>query len=135
MRKLLVLLALIPGAALADETIASGEWQLLALDGQRVNYEASFAIDAAGSVSGKAPCNNWFGQNQASLPALGLGTLGSTRMYCDRMAEEERFLSTLGVMTSAERIGENLVLRGAGRSMEFSRDPGSKASICVSCGD
>lgn len=133
MRKLLVLLALIPGPALAD--IASGEWQLLALDGQRVGYEASFAIDAEGRVSGQAPCNRWFGQNQASLPALSLGALGATRMYCERMDDETAFLAALGVMTSAEQIGENLILHGEGRSMEFSRDPGSKASICVSCGD
>lgn len=133
MRKLLALLALIPGPALAD--IASGEWLLIALDGRRVGYEASFAIDAEGRVSGQAPCNRWFGQNQASLPALSLGALGATRLYCERMDEETAFLAALGVMTAAEQNGENLILRGESRSMEFSRDPGSKAAICVSCGD
>ena len=46
---------------MADETITTGEWLLIAQDGVRTSYEATFVIDAEGKVTGKAPCNRYFG--------------------------------------------------------------------------
>ncbi|NPD17337.1 META domain-containing protein [Xinfangfangia sp. D13-10-4-6] len=117
------------------ETIDSGEWQLIAQDGVRVSYQASFAIDAEGMITGKAPCNRYFGPNGATLPALLLNSIASTRMYCDRMADESSYLSSLALMTASEIRGETLVLTGPDdRSLEFARDPGSKSLICDTCG-
>lgn len=128
-------LILTAGAAMADETITTGEWLLIAQDGVRTSYEASFAIDAEGKVTGKAPCNRYFGQNQATLPALSLGALGATRMFCDRQADEDSYMRSLSAVTASEIRGETLVLTGPDdASLEFARDPGSKSLICDTCG-
>ncbi|SEB45919.1 META domain-containing protein [Rhodobacter sp. 24-YEA-8] len=128
-------LACAAGAARSAETISGGEWLVIAQDGVRVSYEASFAIDADGQISGKAPCNRYFGPNQAELPALALTAIASTRMACDRMADEHAYLTALGAMTGAEIRGETLVLTGPDdSSLEFSRDPGSKSLVCDTCG-
>lgn len=126
---------LVSGMAMSAETIATGEWQIIAQDGVRVAYEASFAIDPDGKVTGRAPCNRYFGQNQAALPALSLGALGATRMFCDRQADEDAYLRMLGAMTAAGIRGESLVMTGPDdSSLEFARDPGSKSLICETCG-
>ncbi|WP_112311204.1 META domain-containing protein [Pseudogemmobacter bohemicus] len=128
-------LVLTTGAALSAETITSGEWLVIAQDGVRVSYEASFSIDVEGKVAGKAPCNRYFGQNQAGLPDLSLGALGATRMFCDHQADEDSYLKALGAMTRAGIRGETLVLTGPDdSSLEFARDPGSKSLICDTCG-
>lgn len=129
----LALAACVTASSAAE--ISGADWQLIAQDGARISYPASFSIDASGRVTGKAPCNSYFGQNGASLPALSLAALGSTRMTCPRQGDEDGYLRALSVMTAAEIRGETLVLTGPDdRSLEFSQDPGSKSLICDTCG-
>lgn len=135
MRKILTALCLLTSPALAEE-ITAGEWQLLALDGARFAESASLAIDAAGKIAGRAPCNRYFGTNGATLPALSLGGLGATRMACGALAEEQAYLTALGAMTAAELRDDHLILTGPeGRVMEFVRDPGAKDLVCLTCRD
>lgn len=116
-----------------SEDIASGEWHLLALNGAPTPSATSFAIDAAGAVSGKAPCNRYFGQNQAKLPALSLPNLAMTRMACPEMGAEDQIVQAIGAATSAELRQDHLILTGPSVSLEFVRDPGDKALICLTC--
>ncbi|MBE2276878.1 MAG: META domain-containing protein [Rhodobacteraceae bacterium] len=129
----MALTACVTRTAGADE-IASGEWFLLALDGTRFSAEASLAFDAAGGVHGKAPCNRYSGPNGATLPAVDLSRLASTRMACPALAEENLYLQALAVMTAAELRDGHLLLTGPdGRRAEFVRDPGDKALVCLTC--
>ncbi len=129
----LAMTACLARTACAEE-IAGGEWFLLALDGTRFPAEASLAFDADGGVHGKAPCNRYSGQNGATLPALDLSRLASTRMFCPAAAEENLYLTALAVMTEAELRDGHLLLTGPdGRRAEFVRDPGDKALTCLTC--
>lgn len=127
-------LALGASAGLAQASITQGEWFVLAIDGQPFRAEASFAIDADAKVTGRAPCNRYFGESKAALPALQLDALGVTRMACPEMAAESLYLGALAEMTTAALQGEHLVLSNAvGRRIELVRDPGNKALTCQTC--
>lgn len=134
MRNLLLTLALSlsAGAAMADPNITDHEWQLLKLDGTLVNFTASFAIDPAGRVTGKAPCNRYFGNNQQSLPLLSLDALGSTRMACPDLAAEDSYLKALTAVTTAQIEDGCLALRDDDAvRMVFVRDPQADAPTCA----
>lgn len=111
------------------------EWALVAIDGQVVDFPASLSLDSAGDVAGRAPCNSYGGQNQATLPDLSLPALRATRMACDRLAEEQTYFTALSAMTRLERVSAaTLVLTGAdGRSMEFARGPTDSRPNCTTC--
>ena len=120
------------GPALSDD-ITTGEWQLIALEGQPVTWTASLALTADGKVSGQAPCNRYFGTNGATLPDLSLGALGATKMACPDLAAEAVFFEALGAMTRAELDQGHLFLIGPeGRVMEFVRDR-TAGEPCLSC--
>lgn len=124
------------GAAMAQAEITSGQWQLLAVDGKRMQAEASFSIDSDGKITGRAACNRFFGQNEAELPKLSLPNLGATRMMCDRMAEEDALFQTLSVVDRAElREGHLLLLGPQGRVVEWVRDRDDKGLYCLTCSD
>ncbi|MFE3836496.1 META domain-containing protein [Pseudogemmobacter sonorensis] len=123
----------VPGTAMADDRIASGEWQLLAIDGVPVRAEATFALEPEGRVSGRAACNRYFGTNGAELPRLSLGALGSTRMFCDDQAEEDAYLTALSAMEVAEIREGHLIMAGGDRVLEFVRDRGEKGLVCQTC--
>lgn len=128
MRLLPLLAALAASAAMtactADTLDPTGvEWRLAAIDGSAVDMPATLAVDGSGAISGKAPCNRYSGQNQASLPDLKVPGFMSTKMACDRLDDEQVFFTALSAMTRLEmRDNDTLVLTGPdGRSMEFAR--------------
>ena len=130
----LAALAMIAGTAQAQDP-ARTKWELLAIDGELVDFSATLTFGDGGNVSGKAPCNRYGGQNQAKLPELKLGPLMATRMACDRLAEEQRYFDALAAMTRIDRQDRRtLVLFGPdGRSMEFADDLMSTLTRCVTC--
>jgi heat shock protein HslJ len=112
------------------------QWQLLAIDGTRTDARATLRIDAENVLAGAAPCNRWTAGNGAELPALALGAIRSTRMACERLAEEQAFFDALSRMTAVALAGErNLVLTGPdGRTMEFVPDGADPAvETCTTC--
>lgn len=111
------------------------EWRLLALDGQIVDMPATLSIETDGRISGKAPCNGYSGQNQASFPDLKLGGVAATKMACDQLTEEQVFFSALAAMTRITQVDDRtLVLTGPdGRSMEFARDLMNSLTRCTTC--
>ena len=129
-------LAMTPVASPA-EPIQEVDWQLLAIDGVLVDpaVTASLRIDAAGQVTGKAPCNSYGAQNTAELPAFSLGPIRATRMACPNLAEEQVYFDTLALMETMALDGpKSLVLTGPeGRSMEFSLASVSSLPDCKTC--
>ncbi len=111
-------------------------WQLLAIDGVATEFRATLRIDTDNVLAGAAPCNRWMAHNGPDLPALLLGKIRSTRMACDRMADETVFFDALARMTEVALNGaRNLILTGPdGHRMEFipeGSDPGAEA--CLTC--
>lgn len=115
--------------ALSDE-IAGIDWHLVGLEGQEVPWEASLRFDGD-KVSGKAPCNRYFGTNTVALPALSLGMMGATKMACPDLAAEDAFFAALQAMQRVELDQGHLYLIGPeGRIIEFAKDP---VEPCLSC--
>jgi heat shock protein HslJ len=125
--------AMTPLAASA-ESLTGTDWQLLAIDGLFVEIPATLRLDEPGSISGKAPCNRFSGRNQSKFPELKLQAIASTKMACDRLAEEQVFFQALGLMDRLDLDGSNLVLTAPdGRSMEFVREPANSLIVCKTC--
>jgi heat shock protein HslJ len=115
--------------AMSDE-ISGIDWHLAGLEGQDVAWEASLRIDGD-KVTGKAPCNRFFGTNTAPLPQVSFGAMGATKMACPDLAAEAVYLEALQAMQRVELDQGHLFLIGPeGRIMEFARDP---AEPCLSC--
>ena len=135
MRRLLVLaLTLCPAMATA-QTITGIYWELLAIDGQLTDIPAKLRIDVDNVLAGTAPCNRWSAPNGATLPDLNLAQIRSTRMACDKLAEEQAFFASLTLMTAVKLDGDsNLVLAGPdGHSMEFVLDRTDGRTVCKTC--
>jgi heat shock protein HslJ len=115
--------------ALSDE-IAGVDWHLVGLEGQEIAWNASLRLDGD-KVTGKAPCNRYFGTNAATLPAISFGGMGATRMACPDLAAETVYFEAMQAMQRAELDQGHLYLIGPeGRIMEFARDP---TEPCLSC--
>lgn len=129
-------LIMTPLATLA-EPIRALDWQLLAIDGRLVgaSVTASLRIDAAGQVTGKAPCNSYAAKNAAELPAFQLGPIRATRMACDKLAEKQAFFDALALMQTMQMDGDRtLILTGPeDRSMEFVLDRTDSLTACKTC--
>jgi heat shock protein HslJ len=116
--------------AQSDTEIAGVDWHLVGLEGQEVPWDATLRFEGE-QVTGRAPCNRWFGTNSANFPKVAVSAIGSTKMACPDLAGEQAFFDMLRAMQRAELDQGHLYLIGAeGRLMEFARDP---AEPCLSC--
>ncbi len=115
--------------ALSDE-ISGIDWHLVGLEGRDVAWTASLRFEAD-KVTGKAPCNRFFGTNAATLPAVSFGAVGATRMACPDLDAETAFFAALQAMQRSELDQGHLFLIGPeGRIMEFAKTPDEP---CLSC--
>ncbi|MEM8958730.1 MAG: META domain-containing protein [Pseudomonadota bacterium] len=114
------LLAL-PIAANAEEISPDTVWQLQSVAGEPVEAEVTLQIGADGAVSGNASCNQYRGQNTATLPDFALGPVAATQMLCPDMETETAYLAALELITQAEIQDGMLVLSSSddGAQMVF----------------
>lgn len=116
--------------ALSGDEIAGVDWHLVGLEGQEVDWTASLRLDGD-KISGKAPCNRWFGTNAAALPAIAIEGIGATKMACPDLAAESAYFEALQAMQRAELDQDHLFLIGPeGRIMEFAK---GEDEPCLSC--
>jgi heat shock protein HslJ len=133
MRQTLAILTLGLAMSTTSATAQEPEWQLLAIDGKRVQISASLVV-SDGGLRGKAPCNLWAAANRATLPALSILGIRATRMACADLADEQMFFDTLTQMDRLDQTGASLVLTGPdGRSMEFVTDRTNSLNSCKTC--
>lgn len=127
-------LALAAACTPALATEIGGEWTLVGIDGSRAAAGTTIVFATDGKVSGKAPCNRYFGSYSGELPEIALSALGATRMACDALEAEAAYFAALQAATHAEVAEEHLFLIGPeGRVLEFARDPDDET--CITCGD
>ncbi|SNT72965.1 META domain-containing protein [Paracoccus seriniphilus] len=85
--------------------IPQGEYVLVGMDGGTVPLRNVTLSLAGTQITGRGPCNSFSTQNSATLPALQLSPIASTRMYCKDAPLEGRFFSVLQSATSMEYSG------------------------------
>ncbi|UXU74924.1 MULTISPECIES: META domain-containing protein [unclassified Paracoccus (in: a-proteobacteria)] len=119
MRKMLMALSLplafgLAGCSEAEDKAAAlvGDYDLIAIEGVTVSGKPTFSLAADGAVSGQGPCNNYMGKNRATLPALDLGALATTRRACIQEGGENAFFDALAAVREARREGDELIMTG-----------------------
>lgn len=128
-----LLAACVTPAVSQDSRVGTGEWHLIAVGGEAVDWTASIAFAADGTVSGQAPCNRWFGTNAVPLPGVQIDGIGATKMACPDLAAEAAWFETLGQVRQAEVDQGHLFLIGReGLVVEFVADPAA-GEPCLSC--
>lgn len=108
----LVLAACVTEAETGDDTPIPGDYELIAVEGVAVSGTPTLRIAADGAVSGQGPCNLFTGRNNATLPALDLGALATTRRACLQEGGEHAFFQALGAVREARREGGELRMTG-----------------------
>ncbi len=115
-------------ACRGDETIAAygasdNKWHLTEIDGQPFAATATLNFPEPGRITGVAPCNSYSADLDAPYPWFDAQHLSMTRMACDDLAAENKFLQALHDMTLSEVSGNTLILSNvAGREMLFTAD-------------
>lgn len=105
-----------------DRPLAGTSWELETLiQGEAASTPVapgSIAFTADGSVSGTTGCNNYFGDFAA---ATGFGPIGSTKMACDGVMEQEAFfLSVLSADATVAIEGALLTITApSGDALQF----------------
>lgn len=120
----LALLLLAPAALQAQQAIPpllALEWTLAEVDGQPVGYSATISVDSEGRVTGRAPCNRYFAGFTGTLPEFRPEAMGSTRMACDAMVNEDAYFALLQGVDRLTGSDRELHLSGAGHSLIFRR--------------
>lgn len=74
---------------------AIGEEKIENADKERAIYIELTKTDEGNRVAGMAGCNRYFGEFTESGDSLTLGKMGSTRMMCDKMETETKYLNAL----------------------------------------
>lgn len=109
-----------PTAAL--DSVTGPVWVVQTLDGAAFPAAATLRFSPDGRVSGKAPCNRYFGAVKFTGSDLSIGPLASTKMACDALEDETRYLLALAAMTELKLSRNQLILRDAsGRELTFKK--------------
>ncbi len=124
-----MMLALAITGCSQDETLtgygaAAHGWQLSELNGARFTARATLEFPEPGELVGQAPCNRYFGTQNAPYPWFKAENIGATRMACPDLGQEQVFLQALTNMTQAEVQGQTLILSNEdGGEMVFTARP------------
>ena len=106
----------------AWDSVTGPVWVVQTLDGAAFPAAATLRFSPGGRVSGKAPCNRYFGAVKFTSSDLSIGPLGSTRIACEALDEETRYLLALAAMTELKLLRDQLILRDAlGRESTFKK--------------
>ena len=97
-------------------------WTLTEIDGSPVTFTATLDLSQPGKLTGQAPCNSYGGTLSAGGQTFIPGPILSTKMACDGLADENRFLQALQMVESAVVAGDLLTLTGA-QVLVFTRKP------------
>jgi len=83
-----------------DIKLSNTYWKLILIDGAQVNAlsgedEAHFILNADDTITGFGGCNNFNGNWNMDGEQLQVGPLVSTKMACENMEVETRFMAAL----------------------------------------
>lgn len=74
-----------------------------------------------GRISGRGFCNNYFASQTATLPALKIGPVGTTRMACPEplMAQDTAYIKALNEAQTASFADGKLTISGDGSPLVY----------------
>ena len=125
MKLLPMIFALALTGCIKDETVSGYSntdtvWRLVEIDGAATSEIVTLQFPEKGRISGKAPCNRYFGAQTVPYPWFKAEAVGSTKMACPNLSAEAAYFSALQDMSLAEVSGDTLILSNdAGRSLVF----------------
>jgi heat shock protein HslJ len=96
--------------------IVGTRWQLVRAEGVDVAQvpAAWFRITPEGRLEGNGGCNSMFGQPTIGADSVSFGGIGSTRMACPNLSQEQALVRALGAVDAWRLDGPELVLTGGG---------------------
>lgn len=109
--------------AAEGDSVLDAYWVLLSLEGQDVqqpqNTQTAFLRFEEGKtrVHGFTGCNRFFGRYELSGQQLTLSDLGSTRMACPIMDQENKLLDVLSRVDNYRIAGQLLTLYAGGTAV------------------
>ena len=124
-----MLMSLLLAACNEDETISgyadsAATYILTEIDQNPFSASATLRFPEAGKISGRAPCNRYFAEQELPYPWFKVGPIGATKMACPALRAEQSFFDAIRAMTLVEVSGGVLVLSNEdGREMVFKTDP------------
>lgn len=124
-----IIATLLATACSGDETLtaygaADRTWVLQTIDGAKFTARADLRLPKPGRIEGQAPCNRYFGSQNAVYPWFEARQIGATRMACHDLDAEQAYFQALEAMSLVEVTGETLILSTPqGREMVFTAAP------------
>jgi len=104
------------------DSVTGPVWVVQTLDGIAFPAAATLRFSPDGRVSGKVPCNRYFGAVKFTGPDVTIGPLASTKMACEALDDESRYLMALEEMTQVKTSLDQLILRDpSGRELIFKK--------------
>ena len=100
------------------------------LDRQTIQFPKAADINlvfSQGKLSGKAPCNNYFGAYSTEGAAIRLSDFGVTKRTCDAMDQENAFLSLLSKAKTYSIKNDKLEIHCTNGQLNFFRMKKEKA--------
>ena len=85
------------------------------VSGSRVTMEIQPSMPDQGRISGKAPCNNYFGGYRIANNKISFTPLGATKMMCQMpaMNQEQKYLDAFPKLDSIEFKPDQLILKNS----------------------
>ena len=110
------------GATATLDSVVGPVWEVQTIDGTAFPATATLRFSPDGKLSGKASCNRYFGAIKFIGADVTIDSLGSTRMACEALDDEHRYLLALEEMTQLKLSRGQLVLSNpSGRELIFKK--------------
>ena len=104
------------------DSVVGPVWEVQTIDGTAFPATATLRFSPDGKISGKASCNRYFGAVKFTGPDVTIGPLASTKMACEALDDESRYLMALENMTQVKTSLDQLILRDpSGRELTFKK--------------
>ena len=87
-------------------------WVLQSINKSPVEARTTLLFQPNGSIAGDAPCNSYSASQKIPLPWFEAGPITTTKRACEYLAEENRYIRTLGDVIFAEITGDTMLLTG-----------------------
>ena len=124
---LLVGCSMFQGKDISPNNIKNYTWSLATINGeapihgQRVTINFEPHSETTGRVYGIAQCNNYFGEYTTNGGSITFGSIGSTRMGCERavMEQESIYIGSFATIDTIKLKDRELILSGGENKLSF----------------
>ena len=106
-----------------DGAVFGPVWKVQTLNGKPFSARATLQFSENGQVSGKGPCNRYFGPMEITGSDITIGPVASTKMACLDLSDEQEYLTALESVTEHKVSSGQLMLGDtSGWALTFLKD-------------